>query len=169
MGYCGFRESLDQNRNREPRSRSLLGVLRGLVASGGVAVLCAELPHPADAAADLAGNAGLAQPGHPADQEAMAAPLDARVHDRVEPDRQQQNVLDRAEEQVSRAWGTTAQPAGLDGVAHHAQADQDRSPPQAIPESPENAQTSPTVARLAIGSARNVESAIWRRILYHRE
>ena len=43
------------------------------------------------------------------------------------------------------------------------------SPPQAIPESPENAQTSPTVARLATGSATNAGNASWRRILYQRE
>ena len=58
----------------------------------------------------------------------MAAPLDAPIHDRVEPDRQEQDVLDRAEEQVPEPGERAAEPAGLDGVAHHAQADQQQQP-----------------------------------------
>ena len=56
------------------------------------------------------GHAGLAEAGHPADQEAVAAPPHAAVEDRVEPDRQQQDVLDRAVEQVPQLGERAAQP-----------------------------------------------------------
>ena len=86
FGYRGFRESSDQNRSRSP-GRGADGVSR-LVADVVVAVLRADFLHPADPAADVRGDPGQAQPGEPADEEPMAPPVDARVDDRVEPERQ---------------------------------------------------------------------------------
>ena len=130
---------------------------------------CEILRHARHAAADLPWDAGRREPRHPADQESVAAPVDAAVHDRVEPDGKSRMSLTGLKRRClilgyvprsQRVWTasrTMPRPTRT------------RSPPQAIPESPEKAQTRPTVARLAIGSEQKAGSAIRRRILYQRE
>ena len=80
-GPQGEQDVADQALGLEPRVDELVdlvpaaGVGRG---TGGRIwpgpVLAAELPHAPDAPADLPGHAGAPQPGHPPDEEAVAAP-----------------------------------------------------------------------------------------------
>ena len=74
------------------------------------------------------GDTGAAEAGHPADQEAVAAPHHATVQDRVDPDGKEQDVLGGAIQQVFELGIGAAQPAGLDGVAHDTKADQHDQP-----------------------------------------
>ena len=84
-----------------------------------VRVLRADFPDTPHPPADLAWHAGAPQPRHPADQEPMAPPGDAPIHDRVEPDRQQEDVFHRAIKQVAKLGKSAAQAARLDSVAEH--------------------------------------------------
>src|SRR5262245_52292513 len=93
-----------------------------------VCLLEPALAHPPDAAPHAAGHARFAKPGHPPDQEAVAAPVDAAVHDGVEPHRQKQYVLDGAKQEVAQLGKRAAQPAGLDGVAQDPDPGQDEEP-----------------------------------------
>ena len=54
--------------------------------------------------------------------------MHAAVENRVEPDREEQDILGRAVEQVPEAWERPAEPAGLDGVADDPQADENKQP-----------------------------------------
>ncbi len=68
------------------RSGRIGSIRRGV---GLLGVLLSELLHAADALADLPWHIGHAEPGHPADEEAVTTPPDAAVHNRVEPDGQE--------------------------------------------------------------------------------
>ena len=98
--------------SRNARGRATRDLLFRPVALLGI--LLANLAHPRHAPAHPAGNARPAQPRHAADQEAMAAPLHAAIEDRVEPDRQQQDILDGAEDQVLEPRDTTRGACGTE-------------------------------------------------------
>ena len=99
---------------------------------GGLEVV--PLAEPADAthaAPDGGGDAFAAEPGVVPHGETVAPPHHPLIDQGVEPDRQQEEVLDRAQEQVLHLRPGAAQPVGVQRVAGHAEADQAQEPQEA--------------------------------------
>src|SRR5438105_195702 len=86
-----------------------------------------------DAPADAEGDAGEAEAGVVADEEAVPSPVDAGVQEGVDPDGEQEQVLDRAQRQVAEPGVRAAEEAGLEGVAGDPQAGEQQ---QAAPGDP---------------------------------
>src|SRR5512135_68876 len=97
----------------------------------------ADAPRPT---ADGPGDARRPEPGEPADQEPMPAPEDPLIDQRIEPDRQEEQVLHRAEQQVPGLRERPAEPARLEGIAEDAQSHQHE---QAAPGDPRRARQGP--------------------------
>src|SRR5271157_2401495 len=156
FGYRGFRESSDQNRNREPRSRSLL-------VSFGAWLPAAGLPCWVRYFLTRRTRRRTSR-GTRAWRSRVSRPTWNRWP------RHWTRVLTIASNQSgSRRTSlmgekSSFRSSGNRPLSHRVWSasrvmpmpTRPTSPPQAIPESPENAQTRPTVARLAIGSDRKV-------------
>ena len=75
--------------------------------------------------ADAAGDAGGAEAGEVADEELVASPVDLAVDEGVDPDGEEEEVLDGAEQEVSEVGDGASEPVGLECVAEDAEADED--------------------------------------------
>ena len=156
FGYCGFRESSDQNRNREPKLRSLLVSFAAWLPTAGlpcwVRYFLTRRTRRRTSRGTQAWRSRVSRPTrnrwprHWTRELTIASNQSGSRRTSLMGEKSSlrssgNRPLNHRVCSASRAMPMPTRPT---------------SPPQAIPESPENAQTKPTVARLAIGSDRKV-------------
>ena len=86
-----------------------------------------------DAPAHRERNPRLAEPRVSANQEAMPAPMNPGAEDGIKPDRKQQEILDRAEEQVADLGDRPSEPEGRNSVPQNSKTDEHEKPAPSDP------------------------------------
>lgn len=79
----------------------------------------------ADSPANRPRNTGLAKTGEPPDHEPMPSPVDPAVDQGIEPDREQEKILDWAEQEVANPRELPSEPTRLERIAGDPQPNQD--------------------------------------------